>query len=266
MLGKLIGKGRTASVYEYDNKVVKLFNENVSKSWIDYEYRINKIVNDYQSFSPKVYEMVMIENKRGIVFEAITNETVSDVLKKQPLKTKAIAKDIAKVHLSIHEETANELENQIDYFTNKINLTKKLSNIQKEKIIAYIKTLPNDNKLCHGDLHTDNYLKQDDNYYVIDWTNAYSGCPASDIARTLLIMQSPSGKEELPLLIKPFVKTIINTLLKTFLKEYLNQSSLNNELIKAWRLPNAAARLIENVPCEDDWLIKMIEEDLKKIK
>lgn len=267
MLGKLIGKGRTASVYAFGvNKVIKLFNEDIPKSWIEHEYRINMIANTFHCNSPKVFEMVKVENKMGIVFEAIEGVTVTEILSKPPFKTEAIANEVALVHAGIHKACANELEEQLEYYGSRINRTEELSEIQKEKIIDYLKTLPNDNKLCHGDLHSDNYLVQEDNYYVIDWTNAYMGHPASDVARTILMMKSPYGKTMVPPELKSDIDRIINNYLETFLKSYLEVSAFGKEIIDAWLLPVAAARLIETVPYEREWLIGIIEEELKKIQ
>ena len=59
MLNELIGKGRTANIYKFDdNKVIKLFNEDVTKESIEYEYTITKIANTFHCQTPKVYEMI----------------------------------------------------------------------------------------------------------------------------------------------------------------------------------------------------------------
>jgi aminoglycoside phosphotransferase (APT) family kinase protein len=48
--------------------------------------------------------------------------------------------------------------------------------------------LPDGNRLLHGGFHPANLLRTTDGFVVIDWTNATSGDPAADVARTSLLM------------------------------------------------------------------------------
>lgn len=196
MMLELIGEGRTASVFTYgDGKVIKLFNADIPRKWIEHEYNINKIANTFNCPTPKVYEIVDVDGREGIVFQRLSGSTITEMLIKYPFKIKQYALGAAKAHSKIHTVGTHALESQVDHTIHNINKTSYLSADIKSKIIKYLRNCPKDNKLCHGDLHPDNYLLVDGSYYVIDWTNAYSGNPAGDIARTILMLDTPYAKK-----------------------------------------------------------------------
>ena len=67
---KIIGKGRTAEVYDYkDNKVLKLFYSTSNDKDIEYEYLITKNISNITSIVPKVYDVINVNNRMGIVYE-----------------------------------------------------------------------------------------------------------------------------------------------------------------------------------------------------
>ncbi len=275
-LGEIIGKGRTADIHAYgEGKVVKLFHDHIQESWIDYEYRINRVANQFKCPVPKVYEIVDIENRKGIVFERIDGETVTDLLKKPFSKASHIAMRTAAAHAEVSkvsfgssghpfDENSIKLPRQYDYFKEKINDTTALTDDEKKDVIDYLMRLPDGLRLCHGDLHPENFIVQGSTHYIIDWTNAYIGHPASDIARSLLMMESPFGKSDLPSLMKPMIGFIIQSYMKSFIRVYLSLIDIKHKDIKAWTLPVAAARLHENVPDEREWLLSIIKDELNK--
>lgn len=275
-IGSLIGKGRTADIHAYgEDKVIKLFHEETPESWVDYEYKINLVANQFKCPCPKVYEKVTIDNRYGIVFEKIEGVTVTDLLKKPFSNARQLAMHTASAHAKINkvsfgssghpfDENSIVLPRQYDRFKKSINEAEALSDDEKKEIIDYLLKLPDGLRLCHGDLHTDNYIVVGSTHYIIDWTNAYIGHPASDIARSVLLMQTPYGKQNIPGVMKPFVSLIIQSYMSSFIKVYSSITELKQSEIDAWMLPVAAARLNENVPYEREWLLSIIKDELNK--
>ena len=275
-IGTLIGKGRTADIHAFgDDKVIKLFHEETPESQVDYEFKINLVANQYDCPCPRVYEKVNIDNRFGIVFEKVEGVTVTDLLKKPMSSAKQLAMHTASAHAKINkvsfgssghpfDENSIILPRQYDYFKKCINATEVLSDDEKKQIIDYLLKLPDSLRLCHGDLHTDNYIVVGSTHYIIDWTNAYIGHPASDIARSILLMQTPYGKEDIPGILRPFASMIIQSYMSSFLKIYSSITEVKQSEIEAWMLPVAAARLSENVPHEREWLLSIIKEELNK--
>ena len=266
MLGKCVGKGRTANVYEHgENKVVKLFEENTNKSWIENEYLINQITNEFDCPAPIVYELIELDGRSGIVFQKLNGLTISEMLQKHPLNAAKLGVKTADAHAKVHFAKTDKLQDQITVFEGRINSNDLLKDEDKHKIIQYLKTLPVLPNLCHGDLHPENYIVDHQHCYIIDWTNAYSGNPASDIARTLLMLESPVGKENIPKHLKLIAPVITRSFRKAFLKRYLEITDVTIEEVNAWKLPIHAARLCENIDCEREWLINIINVELRNL-
>lgn len=265
MLGKLIGKGRTADVFEYgDDKVIKLFKGDLDSSWIEEEYKINKVANDFNCPAPIVYETATVNGRTGIVFQKLTGLTISELLQKYPFRVKEIAIKAANAHAEIHHATADTLEDQHSFFKRRILATDLISEEMKDKLTDYLKTLPFANYLCHGDLHPENYIVNE-HYYIIDWTNAYSGDPASDIARSVLMLNSPSAEENVPIRLRWVASLIRNAYRKAYINQYLSVTNVTLEDIQAWRIIIVAARLCENIESEREWLLNILSTELKYI-
>ena len=68
---ELIGQGRTADVYRYDeNKVVKIFRSEYTHLAYE-EYAKAKEINNIGIPAPHVYELIDIDSRKGIVYEFV---------------------------------------------------------------------------------------------------------------------------------------------------------------------------------------------------
>ncbi len=60
-----------------------------------------------------------------------------------------------------------------------------LDETSKKKLFAVIESLPDGDRLCHGDLHPENVMVDEEGeLMVIDWLTAGKGCLEADLART----------------------------------------------------------------------------------
>ena len=105
----------------------------------------------------------------------------------------------------------------------------------------------------------------------MDWTNAYSGNPNGDVARTYYTIKyglAPSDEETLnkSFIHRFFFKTLKKLVARTYIKQYLKLTGRSRKEIKKWDLVIFAARLSEPVSLEYDNLLKMIHKKLKHLK
>ncbi len=131
--------------------------------------------------------------------------------------------------------------------------------------------MPDGNTLCHGDLHPENLMVSKNKLYVIDWSNAYSGNPIGDVARTYYVLKyglAPSDEYTLKknFIVRFFFKKIKSLVAKTYIKHYIKLTGISLKEIRKWDLAIYAARLREPVPLEYDNLLKMITKILKNYK
>ncbi len=264
--GKLIGKGKTAEVYEWGNdKALKLYFKRYGYERAMHEAEIGNMIHTSGLPSPEVFDIIDVNGRVGLIFERIRGKSVLEKIKFNPLEMLTYAKQIAKLHYGIHQFCSNGLPSQKERFTLKIERSEKILGQNKTKrIIDYLDTLPDSNVVCHGDLHFHNIIISGSALVPIDWANAYKGNPFGDIARTSLLMNTPilfskAGKLASNLQDPRWLAH------KIYLKEYFHLSKAGNEDIDVWILPVAAAKLKDKVTAEQKALIGIIDERLRLI-
>ena len=261
MKGKIIGEGRTAVVYEYGDKVLKLYNKEFPKEPVLQELKMQRIAHENGSLVPQVFDTYEEDGQFGIVFERINGIPLKDILFNDMLHMKKHGKEYAKLLLSIHQVTVDETIPDANY----IDRLKRVNQIDletKDILIERLKKLPKGNHLCHGDFHPDNILIADDKAVVIDWMTGYRGSPAEELSRVLLLLQTPYGLKDVPKLIKPLIKLFVKRFRKSFLDEYLKHSSVTMSDINNWMPIMAAVRYTENIPFEEKWLQTLIKKHI----
>lgn len=266
--GTLIGKGREADVFYWgNNQVLKLFQEGTSKNYIEFEFNLGKLVEKYYKFAPKVFEVLKIDNRGGILYEYINGKPMTEIILENPLKIRKFAKTFAKLHVEMHKHRINEIRKQKDYFEKRIRNENLLTSFQKDIIIKYLRNLNHDSILCHGDFHLENVLVTKNGFFVIDWSVLTAGNRYADIARTLYILKhshdsSASQRSSfLNFIIKFFRFYFVNK----YLRSYKRLTKLSLKQVKKWSLVIYAIRLGEGILEEQEFLLSAIDNDINKL-
>ena len=188
---KRIGIGRTAEVYDHkDNKVLKLFYSTVNDKDIEYEYLITKSISDMTSIVPKVYDVINVKDRMGIVYEKLNGEMLSDHLSRNFKNARKIVHKFTQIQKRLNNISTENLPNHTDRLKQKIMGSSLLCDSEKETILGYLKTI-NKNEICHGDYHPENvFVDQNHNFRVIDWANMFVSNKYIDIARTYYLIKS----------------------------------------------------------------------------
>ncbi|MHA1365631.1 MAG: aminoglycoside phosphotransferase family protein [Candidatus Heimdallarchaeota archaeon] len=226
-----------------------MFHENFPKKVVQSEYDTSKYVQNHLQFIPRVFDLIEYQGKSGIIFEKIEGITLLDYLTNNPFRLIKVVKQIAKLHVEIHK---------VDY----LERVKQLDETTKEKILLILEKLPKDNKLCHRDFHPDNIMRSTKGLIVIDWMTATSGSPAGDVARTYYIMKHGAPLESFSFKEKIMIKIFQSIASRRYLREYLRLSKLTRKEINKWEIVIIAGRLRENIPQENDYILKRIKKIL----
>lgn len=264
-LGRLTGKGRTAEVYQWgEGKVLKLFYPHIPRQWVEYEARVAGLVVSSGVPAPRVEGCIEIADRAGIIYEKIDGVTLLEHLMDNPQEGVHYAKAMAALHYRIHSLTGHRLPRQIDRFSRAIRKAADILGKRKaDFVLSYIASLPNPSRVCHGDYHPGNLILGKE-LIPIDWMNAYSGSPYSDVARTCLMLRTPHvdlyaiEQDELA-----HMKQVIHD---AYFEEYLRLSGAGRCEVEAWFLPVMAARLKEEVPGEREWLVNEIDKRLVSLR
>mgnify|MGYP000020585421 FL=1 len=210
---KKIGTGRTAEVYDYkDSKVLKLFYSAFSDKTIEDEYLIAKNISATTSLVPKVYDIVHIRNRTGIVYEKIKGKMLSDYLSGNIINSRKIIRKFAQTQEKISNINIENVPNYTDKLRQSIASSNLLSDSEKETVLKYLNII-NNNEICHGDYHPENvFVDQNHDFKVIDWANMFVSNKYLDIARTYYLIKSGkslNGKTKLGSLIEWFGRQVI---------------------------------------------------------
>ncbi|MEW6242374.1 MAG: phosphotransferase, partial [Chloroflexota bacterium] len=120
----------------------------------------------------------------------------------------------------------------------------------KQKLLDTLAPLPTGNKVCHGDFHPDNIIMTENDSVVLDWINATKGNPLADVARTSVLALGSASTQT------PGMKIFIKLFHAAYLKEYFRLSPDGREEYHQWLPIVAGARLSENIPELEGWLLE----------
>lgn len=261
-IGKLLGSGGTSDVYEWGNsEVIKIYKPHIEENVINNEKYIGQLLNRFSLNIPKYLDFIEYHGKKALLYERIEGKIMADPLLHGIYQTD-LAIEFAQMHYDIHKRTLNELPTQYDFLKNRML---ELSNVLGDKttsLLTLLDSIPNDNKLCHGDYQPLNVIGDKDKYIVIDWNGACTGNPILDVAWSYMTLNSP--------IIKQLLGEVVSELFANFSSDYLSHycrlSNIKKEHILRC-LPIVATRRLydnnmhenENSRNEKEWLFRLIQ-------
>lgn len=169
---KVLGIGNTAEVYEYGvEKVCKLFKEGYPKEYVKLEFQNAQILNKLELSVPKVYEIIEMYNRTGIIYEKINGKSLMEAIF-EGKNTKMLFRIFIELQKKILKENSLDLLSYKDFLIGSLKGKVCENHVLEEKILA----LPEGNSICHGDFHPGNIIFTPGNTAVIiDFMNVCRG-------------------------------------------------------------------------------------------
>jgi len=257
-LGKPIALGRTAEIYAWEEgQVLKLFKDWFSSDGVKYEAQIARAVHTSGLPVPAVGEVVEINGRLGLIYERVAGPSMLEYLLTKPWTFIREARVLAELHADMHASNIlPELPSQRQRLEDKIRSAAVLPPDLREAGLRSLSQMPDGNRLCHGDFHPGNILIAASGPIIIDWIDATHGNPLADVARTWVILSEPG------LSIPWAVKALRSRLLNIYLKRYFQLHPGDQGQLTAWLPIVAAARLNENIPEIQEWLLAQVKAGL----
>lgn len=265
-----IGSGRTAEIFRYsEDKVLKLYRAAFPRKAIDEEFRIGLYLNNIGLAIARTYELFELEGATGIVFEYIDGVSMLQNLAKKPWLLFSYSKQMARLQWHIHQ-TSLDINHGIpslkESLEGRISRAPLLASEEKSLLVSHLRKLKDGSAICHGDFHPDNIIVSKNGLVTVDWITARIGDPIADVARTSLLLTMgtlPEGKTSFEIFLTKYFR---NVFYNRYIRQYKKLSGLSDAVLEDWKLPVAAARLLENVsPTENQNLLKFIRTRLPKI-
>jgi len=260
--GKKIGSGAQAKIYEWaDGKVVKLFGADMPQRAVKHEYNIMKFALDNGIPCPILDGIIEYNGQSGFVMEKILSKNMGQAFFSKPWTTDYYARVMAELHVKVHSVKVPVPVNSIrDEVTWWINGARMIPQYMKDAAWRVLDRLPDDDSLCHMDLHPMNILISTRGPLLIDWTGGAKGDPMADVARTWLLNSFISAPWPIPEIFGAWFRHFFNV----YLEHYQSLADFNEERYEQWKIPIAVGRFHhERIPGVRRNILKWLGEKLE---
>jgi uncharacterized protein (TIGR02172 family) len=260
-LGKPLALGRTAELYAWeDGRVLKLYFDWFEPDSIRFEQRMARAVHAAGLPVPAAFDLVEVNGRQGLVYERVDGTEMWSELEKRPARLIALARRTAELHAEMHANpTRPEFPSQRHRLEGKIRDAQALPASLQAVALAALARLPDGSSICHGDFHPGNILVAPGREVVIDWIDASLGNPLADVARSTIIALGAAASSQVP---NPLLKISLRLFHAIYLRRYFRLRPGGKAEYRRWLPVVAAARLNENIPELESWLLGTAERNL----
>ena len=185
-LDTVIAERKNKTVYRDKNLAIKVFSNEYSKADILNEACNQARVEDCGLNIPRVREVCKIDGKWAIATEYIEGITLQKLMDDHPEKMDEYLDLFVDLQMQIHAKKVPNLNKLKEKMQRKISETT-LDATTRYELHTRLASLPEHDKVCHGDFVPSNVIITPDNKaYIIDWAHVTSGNASADVARTYL--------------------------------------------------------------------------------
>jgi aminoglycoside phosphotransferase (APT) family kinase protein len=262
---ELIGEGREAEIFAWDDgTVLRLLRSGIDPARVQGEAAAMRAAAAGGVAAPRVRDTITVDGRAGLVMDRVDGPDLITLMGRRPWTIPRAARIVGTAQARMHEVVAPpDLDDLRSHARFKIEATAGLPPELAELALATLDTLPDGDRLCHGDVHPGNVLLGSRGPAVIDWTNATRGDPAGDVARTRLMLQLGAVQEYMPALIRLVVRHM-QTLgrggfFRLYVRAYARARPVDAELVARWEIVRAADRMFEGIEPERRALLELLE-------
>lgn len=197
------------------------------------------------------------------------------VLSSKPCNAIRYLRRSAELHVEIHSHSISDgLPSQRQILERQIRQAVGLPRHLRAKTLAALDAMPDGHQLCHGDFWPGNILLSPHGEVVIDWNRASYGNPLADLARTTSAIMAflktnqvrraflSYGKSRWSQVKNSLLRIIVRITYPIYLRRYFQLRPGSEEEYQRWLPIIAAARLVDEIPELDSFLIEQVESNL----
>ncbi len=240
----VLAKRPNKVVYKDGDTVLKIFNEDFSKSDV-----LNEALNQSRAEEtgipvPKVLEVMKIDGKWAIRTEYIPGKTLQQLIDENPDKKDEYLELLVNLQMEVHSKKCPLLNKLKDKMARKISQTN-LDATTRYELNTRLEAMPKHNKVCHGDFNATNIIiaEADGTPYILDWSHVTQGNASADVARTYLLFWLAGEKETA----------------EKYLKLFCKKSDTARQYVEKWLPIVAASQSVKGKPEERDLLLSWVD-------
>lgn len=240
-IGPLLGVGRVAEVFEYTaDKALKLYRGPSHKNAAFREGAILSLVEDAGISAPRVTAVAEFGGRWGVVMSRVWGSPFASLLLGERPSASYLSA-LARLQLGFHQVAVPQLSSLKARLASQIRRAPLLSARSRAELLDDLESLPDGDRLCHGDFHPWNVLGEPDTAVVVDWLDATSGPPAADVCRSYILIAAVS-----------------EVLARSYIEMYASLGGIDLADVLRWKRVVAGARLAEGVPDDESFLLQMV--------
>lgn len=240
VLGRVIGSGNVAEVFECGTGVVKLYKSTAPKRSAFREAAVLALAGSLGLPVPQVRGVQQIGDRWGVIMTRADGPSFAHAMRRQRERVPAYLKAMALLQVRVHSLPGTQLGSLKARLAADINRATILGEVRQRVLLERLAAMPEGERLCHGDFHPLNILGPLGAETLIDWLDASRGDPAADVCRSFVL-----------------IKRLAPQIAAAYVDTYADASGENRERIHSWLPFVAAARLAEGVPDEEEELMRM---------
>jgi len=242
-LENIIAVRATKTVYRDGDLAIKVFNEDYSKADVLNEALNQARVEETSLNIPEIIEVTKINGRWAIITRFIEGKTLECLMKENPEKFDEYLELFVDTQLEVHRQKAPLLNKLKDKMHRKISQTN-LNATTRYELHTRLESMPNHDKVCHGDFNPSNIIiSTDGKPYILDWSHATQGNASADAARTYLLFCLANERETA----------------EKYLKLFCNKSDTAKQYVQKWIPIVAASQSVKGKPEERELLLSWVD-------
>jgi aminoglycoside phosphotransferase (APT) family kinase protein len=236
----------TSEVLEWeDGRALKLFLPDYPRAKVELEFLVTRAIHGAGLPVPKVFELVEIEGRFGIVMERIVGTSMLEHVQGRPWQFLKAVRELAELHAQIHGcQAPAPLPTLHERMAARIAQAR-LCEADKQRARVEMSKLPGGDALCHGDFHPQNVLWTARGPVIIDWETASRGPPLGDVACTCRLIRKASLPPRSPFCTRAILLVARGIIERTYVQRYLELRPGSRTEIAAWQ---TAMDLVSGAP------------------
>ena len=227
--GAPIGNGAQCRVYRKDNTVYKVLSDGHSLSTALHEGYALAAAEDAGIPVSNIHGVYTEGGHIVMEMDYVSGKTMTELISTAATRGDAAAVDgylseLVNLQVLLHSKPVIGLGDARRSFIVMLRQFDGIPDSTREKLPAYLETLPDGEALCHNDFHALNVMSCDGRYVVIDWDSAMIGDPAGDVAHSFLLARLWDGPLSL----------VYPDYAESYLQKYMAATQMERARIEAW--------------------------------
>jgi aminoglycoside phosphotransferase (APT) family kinase protein len=256
-----IAEGREAEIFAWeDGSVLRLLRNPNAAQQVEWEAHAMAAARGAGASVPEVLGKTTIDGRPGLIMERVDGVDLLTIVGRKPWLVWSVAQLSGRMQAQLNSsEAPPDIPSLKDLIRRRVTQSGRVPPHLADRALAMLDTVPDGDRICHGDLHPGNIIRSSHGHMIIDWTNVARGDATADFVRTDLMIRMGSIPPGSPIVIRYGALFARRLMLSTFRRSYLGALPLDKRQIARWEVPVVANRLCDGIEEERTKLLEILE-------